>query len=187
MHTSIAKILLLLTALTLAVPESYAKRMGSGRSVGRQSTITRQRSAPEPGVRPQPAPSRPASVPPAPAPIQRSQPDTARQAVPPSAPQQSIPRQASSPWGGFLGGALLGLGLGSLMGHRDRDPNTTNQTEGGSGDNASGNGDAQTDTRTDSAQQPEPVRQNRFGSVLLLGILALVVAFFVRRALARRR
>jgi hypothetical protein len=188
MQTSIAKIILLSAALTLAVPESYAKRMGSGRSSGRQSTITRQRSTPPPVSRAQPAPP-PAS----PAPVQRSQPDMARQSAPPVAPQRTIPRQASSPWGGMLGGALLGLGLGSLLGNRDRDrdPNNVNQTEGDSGTNngtSSGSSAAGVDeTQAGAAQPAEQVPQNRFGSLLLLGALALAVYFLIRRARLRAR
>lgn len=183
MHTPLARISLLVLALTLAVPESYAKRTGGGRSVGRQSSaVVRPRPAPPPAVsRAQPAP------PPQPAQAQRPQPATpppaARQELPSNAPERAIPRQASSPWGGLLGGALLGLGLGSLLGDRDRDNDTVNRSEGGSdtGTAASGAGGSE---ETQAAGQGE---QRGFGSAWWLGILALVVFFLVRRARRRTR
>lgn len=75
---------------------------------------------------------------------------------------------------------MLGLGLGSLLGDRDRDPNTVNQSEGnsGTGEAASGAGD------TEAAQQPA---ERGFGSAWWLGILGLVVFFLVRRARRRAR
>lgn len=175
MHTLLAKILLLLAAFTVAVPESYAKRAGSGRSAGRQSQMTKQKTAPPPVSRTQPAPP-----PPSPAPMQRAQPDTARQPAPPLTPAQTLPRQASTPWGGMLGGALIGLGLGSLIGAGDRNPNTVEQSEGGNGaagSSASGAGE----TQANAAQ----ARENRVGPLLLFGILALAVFFLARRS--RRR
>jgi hypothetical protein len=182
MNNSIAKILLVFMALTLAVPESYAKRLGSGRTAGRQSQMAREQSRPYVPPR---APAAPVA-PPAPArpPLQRPQPDMARQSLPPAMPQPPV-RQAS-PWRGMLTGALVGLGLGSLMSHagdRDvnRDVNNTNNAEGNSGTN--GTGEAGTDVN--AAQQAEPPRQNRFGSPLLWGLLALAAFFLVRRA--RRR
>lgn len=181
MHTSLAKIFLLVLALTLAVPESIAKRTGGGRSVGRQSsTAVRPRPAPPPTAsRAQPAP------PPQPAQAQRPQPapppPAARQEPPPNSPERAIPRHASSPWGGFLGGALLGLGLGSLLGDRDND--TVNRSEGGSdtGTAASGAGG------NEEVQATGQGEQRGFGSAWWLGILALVVFFLVRRARRRTR
>lgn len=101
------KLGLVLLTLTLAVPESYAKRLGSGRSSGRQSQTSRQRMTPPPAVqRPSPAPpyARPGPGP-------RVAPYAAR----PGYGGQQIPQQTGSRWSGMLGGALLGLGLGSLM------------------------------------------------------------------------
>jgi hypothetical protein len=86
----------------------------------------------------------------------------------------------------MLGGALLGLGLGSLMsGDRHTnatDQNAANQTSGGNGEAAGATGTG--DTQPSSAQQPQG---NGLGRGLLIGIFALVVFFFVRRARARRR
>jgi hypothetical protein len=102
-----AKLLLTLIACTLVVPESYAKRLGGGRSVGRQAQVTRQRAAPPPTVvRPRPAP--PVAPPVA-------QPRPVRPPYVGSAPAQ-VQRRPGSSLGGMFGGALLGLGLGSVLG-----------------------------------------------------------------------
>ncbi|MBV0882043.1 hypothetical protein KTQ42_22450 [Noviherbaspirillum sp. L7-7A] len=98
-----AKLFLTLVACTLVVPESYAKRLGGGRSVGRQAQVTRQRAAPPPSVvRPRPAP-----------PV--AQPRPVRPPYVGGAPAQ-VQRRPGSPLGGMFGGALLGLGLGSVLG-----------------------------------------------------------------------
>lgn len=179
-----AKLALLVITLTMAVPESYAKRMGSGRSSGRQTNITKQRTLPPSTARTQPAPP---AVPAAPV---RPQGDLARQ-LPPARPAQP-PRQASSPWGGMLGGALLGLGLGSLMSSSgDRNANAANQNSGASGDGtaASGNETAQGE-QANQANQTQATRQeseNRSGSLLLPIVLALGAFFVIRRLMARAR
>jgi MYXO-CTERM domain-containing protein len=208
MTGSIAKVMMLSVALTLAVPESYAKRVGGGRSVGRATppSAMRQRSAP-----PQRAPSPPpqsARAPAAPAgpvapaaPVQRTQPDVARQSVP-AAPvppaNRTLPRQASSPWGGMLGGALIGLGLGSLIGanqHRDPAQQPPVQSEGGNGNgdeaatgsnsNSASNGDP---SQAGSAQMaPAEQTQSRFGSALLVGLAGLAIFFMMRRRRNRQR
>ena len=170
MSRSIARSLLLLAAFTVAVPQADAKRMGSGRSLGAQGQVLRQAPAPKP----QPAPA----VRPQPAPVQ---PGIARQAEPPTAPAQQIRRQAASPWGGMLGGALIGLGLGSIL-SPDRqatapDQNAGNQSSGadaGSGASASG---------TDAASTREP--EISLASIILWGVLALLVVWLIRRARAR--
>ncbi|MEN3362928.1 MAG: hypothetical protein V7606_202 [Burkholderiales bacterium] len=164
-NTFAAKILLALVAFTLVVPESYAKRVGSGRSVGRQSQTARQ-------------PARPATPPPAPAqaPVQRSQPDVARQSVPPQAP----PVRQASPLRGMLTGALVGLGLGSLISHAgDRDKNNVNNADGASGTDGTG--------AAASGENATQAQESSYGSYLLLGLLAFVVFFLVRRARRRRR
>ena len=96
-----AKLLLTLVACTLVVPESYAKRLGGGRSVGRQAQVARQRTAP-PVLRSRPAP-----------PV--AQPRVVRPPYVGPAPAQ-VQRRPGSPLGGMFGGALLGLGLGSVLG-----------------------------------------------------------------------
>ncbi|MFS0758215.1 hypothetical protein ABC383_26470 [Noviherbaspirillum sp. 1P10PC] len=102
-----AKLLLTLVACALVVPESYAKRLGGGRSVGRQSQVARQRAAPPPPlVRPRPAP--PVAPPVA-------QPRVVRPPYIGPAPAQ-VQRRSGSSLGGMFSGALLGLGLGSVLG-----------------------------------------------------------------------
>ncbi|GIZ51488.1 hypothetical protein [Noviherbaspirillum aridicola] len=183
MHSLIARILLLLVVFTIAVPESYAKRAGSGRSSGRQSSALKQKPAAPPVSRTAPA------APPAPAPIQRAQPDAPPAPVPPTAPRQTLPREAGSPWGGMLGGALLGLGLGSLMSSNDRQPDTAAQSEGGSGsETGSGaSGTSEAEAAIEARQASEPVPQNKLGPVLLLTVLAAIVFLAARRFRARRR
>ena len=180
MHTFLAKIFVLVLALTVAVPESLAKRTGGARSVGRQSTaVARSRPAPPPAASPaQQAP------PPQAAPAQRmpppSSPNAAGQSLPPNAPERALPRHASSPWGGFLGGALLGLGLGSLLG--DRDTDAVNRSEGASGTGTTASGTGENETA-----QAGQVEREGIGMGWWLGILALVVFFLVRRARRRAR
>ena len=186
MHRALAKNMIFLIALSLVVPESYARRLGGGRSAGRQAPISRQSTTGS-----QPLPARPnAPLPPA-APPLRSQPDLARPA--PVRPMPPAPAQAAGPWGGMLGGALLGLGLGSLLSSGDRNNNlpkesTNNQgnrdangtaTGPTSGTDASGNPKGASAT---IAQQPA---SSGFGSLLMWGILGLAAFFLVRRVRAR--
>ncbi|HYD97283.1 MAG TPA: hypothetical protein VEC01_18305 [Noviherbaspirillum sp.] len=181
MPTLLAKLLLLLLALTIVIPESYAKRAGSGRSVGRQAGVVRQQRP----ATPPPAPPAMSRAQPAPPP-QRQQPvppsSAARQDNAPLTPERTLPQQARSPWGGILGGALIGLGLGSLLGG-DRDANAANQSEGSSG---AGTGNAASGTGDEQAQ-PAQAQRSGFGSFWLWGILAAVVIYLVRRARNRRR
>ncbi|HEY8606520.1 MAG TPA: hypothetical protein VIM12_05325 [Noviherbaspirillum sp.] len=171
----IARIFLLLVVFTLAVPESYAKRAGSGRSSGRQSSAVRQPPAP-PRTAPAPTPAQP--------PVS-AQPAPANAPLPP-APQHTLPREAGSPWGGMLGGALLGLGLGSLI-SGDRQADTVTQSEGSSG-NAGGSSASGAGESTIPAQQAnEPVPQNKLGPGLLLAVFALIVFIAARRLRTRRR
>ena len=76
--------------LTLGMTSVEAKRLGGGGSFGKSSpSYTRQ------------------------APMQNGQ------AAAPARPQPAVPAAAPSrmPWGGIIGGALLGLGLGALFSH----------------------------------------------------------------------
>jgi len=99
MKKFLASMLIAVTALS-SVAEAFARPVGGGRSIGRQSQAVRQMRAPAPA----PAPS-----------YQQPQ----RQAVPPAAgaPRPQVPPQRPSMWKGILGGALLGLGLGALFSH----------------------------------------------------------------------
>ncbi|MDB5774992.1 MAG: rane protein [Herbaspirillum sp.] len=76
-------------ALSAAMPDAQARRLGGGSSFGKQS---QQASRPAPAQNQAVSPAKPA----APA------------AAPP-------PSTRPSPWKGILGGALLGLGLGALL------------------------------------------------------------------------
>ncbi|MDB5822439.1 MAG: tim44-like domain protein [Herminiimonas sp.] len=134
--------LLVFMALIVVANDVEARRLGGGgRPIGRQSQSMRQ--APS-------APSQSQSVSPA-----RPPADTASRSL----PQQpaALPRP-SSPMGGMLGGALLGLGAGSLLSHM-----------GGSGMGAgmgqSGGGG--------------------IGTILLLALIVGGVIFLIRRS--RRR
>jgi len=78
-----------LTTLTMVLPEAEARRMGGGRSFGKQSQNLNR-----------------------PAPTQNS---AAKPAAPGNA--QATPPKPATPWKNILGGALLGLGLGALLSH----------------------------------------------------------------------
>jgi predicted lipid-binding transport protein (Tim44 family) len=87
-------------AMSLAVSEAEAKRLGGGGTFGKQS---QNLSKPAPTTAPSPTQSG-----------NTAQPAPASPA--PGAPQAPLPRPAS-PWKGILGGALAGLGLGMLFSH----------------------------------------------------------------------
>lgn len=184
MNTLTAKIVLALLAFTLAVPESSAKRVGSARSTGRQSQMARQNAPP---AVPPNAPAAPAQATPAQPPLQRAQPDVARQAAPPPVAPQAPPVRQASPLRGMLTGALVGLGLGSLMSHAgardENNPNNMNNAEGGSATSGT-NADA---SQASATQDVEQAQGSPYGSFLLLGILAFAVYFLMRRARRRRR
>lgn len=200
MQKTIVKFALPLLTLSVAIPESEAKRMGGGRSSGRQVQDVRKTTPPQ-AVRPaRPQRSQQAqqtqTLPARPAP-----PDgrvVRPQAPPASAPTQTLPRQAASPWGGMLGGALLGLGLGSLMsrdGNAASQQNPENQqhqqpqsgSSGGMGDS----GEAGSGASGNHANAPTgvPVANQQMAgtlrSLLPIGLLVLVIYFAVRRM--RRR
>lgn len=191
----IAKLMVLLLTLSVAIPESEAKRMGSGRSSGRQAPIARQQSMPpQPPRAAQAVPPRPPSAPPQarPSPVDPMASRPAAPATPqPLPPQRTLPREAASPWGGMLGGALIGLGLGSLISRGNSD-NVVNQDEGSGSNGASGTSGENASTGGASGnygdEQALPEREaasNPLGSLLLFGMLAIVVFVAVRRM--RRR
>lgn len=88
----------------------------------------------------------------------------------------------------MLGGALLGLGLGSLMSSGNRNVEAANQNPAAQSSGANGDGttaagaEATQPNATMPAEQPQ---ENRLGSVLLLGAIALAVYFLIRRVRAR--
>jgi predicted lipid-binding transport protein (Tim44 family) len=86
-------------AATSMLADAYARPMGGGRSIGRQSSnVTRQAASPAPVQAPSANPA-------------------ARQAAPAPAPAPIPVQKPASPWKGMLGGALLGLGLGAMLSH----------------------------------------------------------------------
>lgn len=89
-------LMLAISALAMVVSDADARRLGGGRSFGRQSQNVTQKAAPA-----APTPS-PAS-------------NQANPAAPAAAPGAIPPKP--SPWKGILGGALLGLGVGALLSH----------------------------------------------------------------------
>ena len=86
-------VMMALFAFTSLTTTVEAKRLGGGGSYGRQASPMRQAPAPAAPMRQQaqPAPAYPAPVP--------------------------APQQGRSGMGGMLGGALLGMGVGSMLGH----------------------------------------------------------------------
>ncbi|WP_151632472.1 Tim44 domain-containing protein [Noviherbaspirillum aerium] len=99
MKKFLATALIAVSALSIVVSEAQAKRLGSGNSVGKQSSQTYNRQSTTPAQN-QAAPAASQAAPAA--------------AAPGAAAAAAKP---SSPWKGILGGALLGLGLGALLSH----------------------------------------------------------------------
>ena len=197
MRLPVAKIVLCVLAVIVAVPESTARRLGSGRSIGRQGPVYRQPAAPAYQQRQ----ATPAS-PPAPVAPPRQMPEIARQAGPMPAPARAntVRPAGGMPWGGMIGGALAGLGLGSMLsshggntnnlpsnrGDGSIDPQAPGQTGASNGANGSGT------TASGSGQAVAPeAQQSRagFGSLLMWGLLALAgfVLFRRLRASSARR
>ena len=82
-------LMIVASAMSMAMTEAQAARLGGGRTIGKQSpTVAKQ------------------------APMQQA----AKPAAPAAAPT-AAPVKPPSPWRGILGGALLGLGLGALLSH----------------------------------------------------------------------
>lgn len=98
MKKFLATVMVAVSALSIVVSEAQAKRLGSGSSVGKQSSQPYSRQSTTPAQN-QAAPA-------------------ASQAAPAAAaPAAAAAAKPSSPWKGILGGALLGLGLGALLSH----------------------------------------------------------------------
>ncbi len=91
MKNILMALMVVLTTMTLIVPEAEARRMGGGRSFGKQSQGV-NRAAP-------------------------TQSQNANAAKPAATPNNAAGAKPASPWRGILGGALLGLGLGALLSH----------------------------------------------------------------------
>ncbi|CAN5222133.1 TIM44-like domain-containing protein [soil metagenome] len=88
MKRIILSMMLLMGAMTMVAGEAAAKRLGSGSSIGRQSSS-----------------------------VSKAPTATAKPATPAAATPAAVPPKPASPWKGILGGALLGLGLGALFSH----------------------------------------------------------------------
>lgn len=135
MKRMFAVFLLALTTLCMLAPSAEARRLGGGGSYGRQSS----RIAPSPMRQAQPVPSPAPGYGSSPAPGYGSAPGYARPAPgyapAPAAPySQPAPQAArSSGMGGMLGGALLGLGIGSMLGHGAATANGMPMEGGGGG------------------------------------------------------
>jgi predicted lipid-binding transport protein (Tim44 family) len=95
MKRFLVTLMIAVSALSVAVTEAQAKRLGGGGSFGKQSqSVSRQSLSPSQSQA-APAAAKPAAPAPTPAPMAKP----------------------ASPWKSMLGGALLGLGLGALLSH----------------------------------------------------------------------
>ena len=147
---SVMMALFAFTSLTATVE---AKRLGGGGSYGRQAG--RMAAPPSAPIRQAPAPAAPMR--------QQAQPAPAP-AYPAPAPQQ-----ARSGMGGMLGGALLGLGVGSMLGH------------GANATNNNGNAGAVNPGAVDNM----PAQQSGGGSSLLMILVVAGIAYFLYRRFRR--
>lgn len=86
-------LLVAVSAMSVAVSNVEAKRLGGGTSIGKQSQSVNR----------------------APAPSNNQATNAAKPA--PAATPGAIPPKPASPWKGILGGALAGLGIAALMSH----------------------------------------------------------------------
>ena len=144
-------VLMALLGCSLLATTVEAKRMGGGGSYGRQAG--RMSAPPAAPMRQAPA-----------APMRQAQPAPAMPASPAPAPQQ-----ARSGMGGMVGGALLGLGVGSMMNH------------GANANNSSNPGNA-----NPNAVDNAPARSGGGGgSSLLMILLVAGVAYFLYRRFRR--
>ena len=147
-------VLMALIGWSLMATTVEAKRMGGGGSYGRQAG--RMSAPPAAPMRQSPA-----------APMRQAQPAPAMPASPAPAPQQ-----ARSGMGGMVGGALLGLGVGSMMNHGANANNANNANTAGNPDNINPN-----------AVNNAPARSG--GSTLLMILLVAGVAYFLYRRFRR--
>nr|WP_314629337.1 hypothetical protein [uncultured Noviherbaspirillum sp.] len=146
-------VLMALFAFTSFTSTVEAKRLGGGGSSGRQAG--RMVAPPSAPMRQAPAPSAPMR--------QQAQPAPA---YPAPAPAQ---QQARSGMGGMLGGALLGLGVGSMMGN------------GANAGTNNGNGTA----ANPEAAANVPAESSGGGSSLLMILAVAGIAFFLYRRFRR--
>ena len=138
-------VMMALFAFTSLTATVEAKRLGGGGSSGRQAG--RMAAPPSAPMRQQ---AQPAPASPAPA-----------------------PQQARSGMGGMLGGALLGLGVGSMMGHGANAANNNNQNNGN------------TSAVNPDAVDGVPARSSGGGSSLLMILVVAGIAYFLYRRFRR--
>lgn len=119
-------IMMALFAFTSLTTTVEAKRLGSGGSYGRQAG--RMAAPPSAPMRQAPAPAAPMR--------QQAQPAPAYPAPVPA----PVPQQARSGMGGMLGGALLGLGVGSMLGHAANNNGNAAAVNPGASDNVPAQG-----------------------------------------------
>ena len=149
-------VMMALFAFTSLTTTVEAKRLGGGGSYGKQSG--RMAAPPSAPMRQAPAPAAPMR--------QQAQPAPAYPA-PAAAPQQ-----ARSGMGGMVGGALLGLGVGSMLGHGANAANNNNN----------GNTTAVNPNVVDGV----PAQSSGGGGSSLLMILVVAgIAFFLYRRFRR--
>ena len=147
-------VMMALFAFTSLTSTVEAKRLGGGGSYGRQAG--RMAAPPSAPMRQAPAPA---------APMQRQAQPAPAYPAPAPAP---APQQARSGMGGMLGGALLGLGVGSMLGH------------GANAANNNGNVTGVNQGPVDG--QPA---QTGGGSSLLMILLVAGIAYFLYRRFRR--
>ena len=150
-------VLMALIGWSLMATTVEAKRMGGGGSYGRQAG--RMSAPPAAPMRQSPA-----------APMRQAQPAQPAPAMPAS--PAPAPQQARSGMGGMVGGALLGLGVGSMMNHGANANNANNANTAGNPDNINPN-----------AVNNAPARSG--GSTLLMILLVAGVAYFLYRRFRR--
>ncbi|MGI4847304.1 MAG: hypothetical protein ACRYGK_04095 [Janthinobacterium lividum] len=176
-----SRLVLCFVALAMVLPPSYAKRLGSGRSIGRQSSISRQAPAPyRAPVAPQPV--QPSVYPGSQPGLARSQP----YAPPQYAPQQVAPQRSSGALAGAVGGTLLGLGLGSMMSRSHNGNNGNNKQLPAPAGNAAQTNDSGNQAPNGSplaAQNPAAAESHSSPTtgIAVLGLIALGIWLYRRR------
>lgn len=152
-------VMMALFAFTSLTAPVEAKRLGGGGSYGRQGG--RMATPPSAPMRQAPAPAPAAPI------RQQAQPAPANPAPAPA------PQQARSGMGGMLGGALLGLGVGSMLGNG---ANAANNNNGNNGNNTAAN---------PNAVNSVPAQSSGGGSSLLMILAVAGIAFFLYRRFRR--
>lgn len=149
-------VMMALFAFTSLTAPVEAKRLGGGGSYGRQGG--RMATPPSAPMRQAPAPAPAAPI------RQQAQPAPAYPAPAPA------PQQARSGMGGMLGGALLGLGVGSMLGN---------------GANAANNNNGNNTAANPNAVNSVPAQSSGGGSSLLMILAVAGIAFFLYRRFRR--